>query len=342
MATDNTKKGDDITSVFQSKYDEFAQELLETFPEKERAIYSALALSDEEKYNGFRGIGGAVGNVTDNGKNPGTVLPGVDIEDGLWNSLSDNNKKTIWEYVRMLSVCCFLDSMFGTKDESGDGKNTKPEWVNDAMKEWSKRIEKIDFGTIFSKISNMFSSSSSPDSTSSAGDSAASGGGTGSAFPSSLPAGFPKLPEKLMKGQLAKFAAEIIALIKPEDLGLTPEVVKECEANPSRAFDILIQTISQKPEIIQNTVQRIGRGLQKKVQTGQIRPQEIAREAEELMKEFANMPEFVEVMSSFKTAFGFEDMDMARQVGREGAARLSVVKQRLRDKLDKKKQNKGR
>ena len=81
---------------------------------------------------------------------------------------------------------------------------------------------------------------------------------------------------------------------------------------------------------------RIGNRLQKKVQSGSINPSEIAREAEELMKEFAENSSFVDMMSGIKTAFGFEDMDTARAAGKEGSARLASVRERLRKKLEKK------
>jgi hypothetical protein len=70
--------------------------------------------------------------------------------------------------------------------------------------------------------------------------------------------------------------------------------------------------------------------------SGAIRPQEIAREAEELMKEFAGHSSFVEMMEGLKSAFGMEDMETARQAGRESSARMSIVRDRLRKKLDKK------
>ena len=97
---------------------------------------------------------------------------------------------------------------------------------------------------------------------------------------------------------------------------------------------------TKNPAMIQNTIKKIGKRLQQKIQSGAIRPQEIAKEAEELMKEFAGNTEFVDMMGSFKSAFGFEDMDMARAAGRDGSARLSLVKERLRKKLEAKKAGK--
>ena len=55
------------------------------------------------------------------------------------------------------------------------------------------------------------------------------------------------------------------------------------------------------------------------------------------MKEFSENEEFVELMSTFKSAFGFEDMGIARQAGKEQSARMAMVKERLRRKLDAKK-----
>jgi hypothetical protein len=137
---------------------------------------------------------------------------------------------------------------------------------------------------------------------------------------------------------MARLAQEIVKEIKPDDLGITPEMLKACEKDPSRAFNILISTFSDNPGIIQKTIARIGNRLQKMVQSGSIRPDDIAREAEELMKEFAENSSFVDMMQGIKSAFGMEDMDTARKAGREGSARLSTARDRLRKKLEKKKQ----
>ena len=148
--------------------------------------------------------------------------------------------------------------------------------------------------------------------------------------------GFPKIPEKFLKGHMAKLAQEIVKDITPEDLGISSEMVDECEKNPSRAFDILFKVFGNNPDILQKTVQKIGKRLQQKIMSGSIKPQEIAREAEELMKEFSDNSSFVDMMDGIKKAFGFEDMDVARKAGKEGSARLSIVKERLKKKVSEK------
>jgi hypothetical protein len=60
------------------------------------------------------------------------------------------------------------------------------------------------------------------------------------------------------------------------------------------------------------------------------------------MKEFSENGSFVEMMKSFKSMFGMHDMDTARKAGQEQSARVNIVRERLRKKMEaKKKQNGG-
>lgn len=297
-------------SVFQTKYDEFAKELLETFPELAAAIQASLALTPTERLTRFQ----AEIRVNPDPTAPiGTMLPGVALPDATWATLSPSNQKVIWEYVRLLSMCCFLEG-FGSPDET----HTKS-WMEDIMGQWKDKLGSLDIEGLMKKFSGMFNFGSGADVS----------GGSGFSMP--------KLPEKFLKGQLAKLAEEIVKDIKPEDLGFTPEMMAECEKSPSKSFDILLQVFTKNPAIIQSTIKKIGKRLQQKIQSGAIRPNEIAKEAEELMKEFAGNADMVGMMDSFKTAFGFEDMDIARAAGKEGSARLNIVKERLRKKMEEKK-----
>jgi hypothetical protein len=207
-------------------------------------------------------------------------------------------------------MCCFLEG-FGSPDET----HTKS-WMEDIMGSWKDKLGSLDMEGLFKKFSGVFGQTDTS-------------GGSGFSMP--------KLPEKFLKGQLAKLAEEIVRDIKPEDLGFTPEMMAECEKSPSKSFDILLQVFTKNPAIIQSTIKKIGKRLQQKIQSGAIRPNEIAKEAEELMKEFAGNADMVGMMDSFKSAFGFEDMDIARAAGKEGSARLNIVKERLRKKMEEKK-----
>lgn len=316
-------------SVFQTKYDEFARELLETFPELAPHLAAAVALSAEERVRRFQAEV-KIAHISDKAVNPTTLLPGVTLPDATWASLSVSNQGVLWEYLRLLSMCCFLEGGFGAAAGGADAGSEEAEaaqrgFFEEVMKEWKTKLETVDFEGLMGKFGKLFPMFGGGD-----GDTTDASGGKG---------GFkmPKLPEKLLKGHLAKLAEEIVKDIKPEDLGLSPEMMAECETNPAKAFELLVQTFTRNPTLIQSTIQKIGKRLQHKIQTGAIKPQEIAREAEELMKEFSENEEFVELMSSFKSAFGFEDMGLARQAGKEQSARMAMVKERLRKKLDAKK-----
>jgi hypothetical protein len=320
-------------SVFQIKYNEFVEDLLGALPEYISYINIAKALSEEERIVRFKKEVNITGNESGKifTKNPGTVLPGVILTDLVWSSLSENTQKAIWEHLRILSICLFMESGF----TNGKDDEVKPEWLDDAMNEMKDKLKNVDFEGMLKKFMTFFKPTE--------GDNTNTDDNTGvSGEPSKGASSFfnkmPKLPEKFLKGQLAKLAEELVKDIKPEDLGMSPELIEECEKSPSRAFDILLNVFSNNPDVIQHTIQKIGKRLQQKIISGAIRPQEIAREAEELMKEFVGNSSFVEMMSNLKSAFGFEDMDLARSAGREGSARLSLARDRLRKKLEKRKQ----
>jgi hypothetical protein len=331
MATE--AKATEEKSVFSTKYSEFVEDLLGTLPEYTSQIQLAKALDDKTRLIRFQEEV-RVGNTftSDDGgeaeftKNPKIVLPGVEISDEVWVSLSDNSRKAIWEYVRILSICCFMEAGF-----SEDSK--PPAWMDDAMNDMKKKLEGVDFQNIIKKFMTFFKSTQGfAGAAEGASEGASEAKGLPAGFEKMFEGGFPKIPEKFLKGHMAKLAQEIVKDITPEELGISPEMMAECEKTPSRAFDILFQVFTNNPTIIQKTVQRIGKRLQQKIASGTIRPQEIAREAEELMKEFASNPSFVEMMEGIKSAFGFEDMGLARAAGRESSARLAMVKERLRKK----------
>jgi hypothetical protein len=95
----------------------------------------------------------------------------------------------------------------------------------------------------------------------------------------------------------------------------------------------------RNPEKLQGAMKRIMKRLQDKFQRGEFKPQELAAEAEEMMKEFSENPAFVEMMNSMRKAFSFEgDMDGARAAGQEKSARLNVAQERMRKELARRKE----
>lgn len=298
-ATATANANETLETIFFTKYGEFCEELKGTLPEATAQIAAANALTNEEKKNRFsKEVAPNAGNSKRKpNKNPGIVLPGVAIPDELWYELSENTKKAINEYIAVLS----FSSMIGTE---GFGK----QWAEEAMKGMKEKINSADFKSISDRLMGMFTS------------------GT-----------FTSIPERLMKGQIAKLAEELVREFRPEDFGLDPAELASSGNDPSKAFELLSQIYTQKPELLQNAMKRIAKRLQEKVQRGELRPQELAAEAEELIKEFTENPAMRDLMESFRGMFGFEDEETSRAAGRDGESRMAIARSRLRKKLDAKK-----
>ena len=77
-----------LQSVFQSKYEEFANELLLTFPELAIEINAAKAIGSEDRLSRF--ISDIVPHTPPNrdpAVRPAALLPGVILTDALWDCL---------------------------------------------------------------------------------------------------------------------------------------------------------------------------------------------------------------------------------------------------------------
>jgi hypothetical protein len=321
-------------SVFNDKYNEFVDDLMGALPEYTDSILVSKALDKETRLKRFQEeVKDCINSNTE--LNPGMVLPDVCISDAVWNTLSDVTKNAIWEHMKILSICCFMETGF-------NGNQQTPEWMNEAMEDMQDKLKNVDFQSIISKFMKFFSGSSASASASSASSASASSAKEDS---SASFGGIPNLPPKFMNSQLAKLAQEIIKDITPEDLGVSPEIIEECEKDPSRSFAILLSVFTNNPDIIKKTIAKIGNRLQKKIQSGAIRPQEIAKEAEELMKEFSGNSSFVDMMQGMKDAFGMDGMDMdfgKKPQQHDSNSRLNMARERLRKKLDKKKQGQSK
>jgi hypothetical protein len=293
--------------IFQKKYNEFVTDLKATIPEMDAIIDKAYKLSSTDRMSQFTEfVLPACDPSRDSAQTPGFVLPGVKLSQDLWSSLSNNSQNAIQEYLRILSFCCMYEN-----SKSEDGKMPKMnEWTETFLNSWKEKLGDMDFDSLSKKIAEMIS-------------------GMG-------PSAFPKMPERLLKGHLAKLAEELIREFKPEDFGLTAEELEACDSHPARAFELLTEVYTKKPELLQKAIERIAHRLQEKIKRGELRPEQIAAEAEELMKEFTENSSFTELMKNFKGIFSMQDPEVARRAGRPEEARMNIVKERLRKKLEAK------
>jgi len=296
-----------MEGVFTTKYMEFAKQLEGTFPELAESIRVAVSLTELERMSRFKkDVLPACSPSRDTKKCPGVVLPGVEITGTMWDTTSSKTKKAIHEFLRILSFSFLIQR--GTDDDVA-GSSFTAEWAKKMMEDMKEKMGGMDFGKMSEKIAELF------------------GNNMG---------GIPHLPEKFLKGQIARLAEEIVKDIKVEDFGLDPAEFEACGSDPSKAFQLMMEIFTKNPHKLQETMMKLTKRLQQKIQTGAIRPKELVAEAEELMKTFSDNPTFVSMMESFRQGFGFDDDDLAAATG-QPSTRLSAVQQRLRKKLEARK-----
>ena len=305
MAAPDSSETVSLSATFQKKYTEFLADLRGTFPELESALVAAEAIPVADRMRAY--MEGVLKKHAQNAAAlpaPGPVLPGVSLDGPLWGAVTEGTKKAVYEYLSILDLCVIYE--FGMEEGNEEFGFTK-DWAEKVLRDWRTRLERIDFDSIAEKFMGLF------------------GGKSGA---------LPPLPEKFLKGKLAKLAEDMVREFKPEDFGLRPEDIAAVEKDPARAFEILMSASATNPNMIQKAMARVGKKLQEKVVSGQLKPQELVAEAEELMKEFQSHPAFVEMMETFRSAFSFEDPDLAREAGRDGEGRLALARSRLRKKLE--------
>ena len=317
------------------KYDEFVRDLLGACPELAPQINAASALSPEQRRDGFRTqVLPFCSPTRHSDVVPTFVLPGVKLTEDIWETLSRKSKLAIQEYLTILSFTFLMDAGSSADLSGGDWSSA---WAEKMAEDMKSKMEGFDFASLSEKIAELFGAGFGAKAAGAAGGAAGAGmggiGGIGGM------GGIPQIPEKFMKGQIAKLAEEIVKEIKIEDFGLSPAEMQEASADPNKALQMILDVLRRNPTYFQNTVKSVGKKLQKKIQSGAIRPRELVAEAEELMQTFTDNPQFVALMESFRKTFGFADNpEAARAAGNEPNPRLDLVRERLRKKLQKKKE----
>ena len=296
-----------LDTIFHTKYDEFAASLSDVFPELSDQINSAKSMSKDDRLAHYKAcILNLAGSVTrDPTVCPGMVLPGVTITEGLWLTATEGTKNAINQFLSLMTFTFVMKD--GPKDgpDFDFGGESFKTWADTFMNQFRGKMDRADFDSFTKKMADLF-------------------GANGDRLP--------PFPEKFRKGKLVKLAEEIVKELKPEEFGLDPDVMKQCEEDPSKAFEVIMNSMMAHPEKMQGAMKRIIKRLQEKFQRGEFKPQDLAAEAEEMMKEFSENPAFVEMMESMKNTFGFQDMDMAKAAGQEPSARMALVRERLRRK----------
>ena len=295
---------------FETIYSQFVNELKNTFPEFSSELEKNSTLSLDEKRANFSEVWKL--HTNDVAKQNSAIfdekgieiIPGIVLTKKLWLELSANTQNAIWKYLSSLLLLVVSESTDGW-DLSGFQHD-----LEEMMKKLKEGGESFgDMKNIFEKISNMASSFGFKDFEDLSG----------------MKDKF-KIPERIFKGHIAKIAEELVKEFKPEDFGISPEMLEN--ADSAKVFEILNDIFTKKPEMLATAAQKIGKKIQAKFQRGEINRDEIIAEAEELMKEFSENEMFSSLFGSLSEMMKSSE----KSSGNEGSARRREVQERLRKK----------
>ncbi len=317
--------------TFEGTYVQFVDDLKGTFPEFSAALTHAASLPDSKErfVNIWKShtshIAACNASVFDGAGIE--LIPGFVMKRALWNELSESTHGVIWKY---LSSLLLLAAATSTKEEASglwdlSGFNADMETMMRMLSEaGAGGAEGGDGGMgesmkdIFSKLSSMASMFGGL------------GGLGGIAEDLSGAASKFKIPERLFKGHIARIAEELVKEFKPEDFGISPDMLESDD--PARVFNYLQEVFTKKPELMMSAAQKIAKKIQAKFQRGEIKREDIIREAEELMKEFSENTAFSELFGSLGEMLKGSE----KESGNEGSARRREVQERLRRKAAEK------
>jgi len=143
----------------------------------------------------------------------------------------------------------------------------------------------------------------------------------------------PPLPEKLFKGQIARIAEELAREFKPEDFGLSPDMLQSNDT--ASVFQYLQEIFTQNPEMLMKGAKKIATRIQEKLQKGQVRREDLIAEAEELMEDFKSNPMFSQIFEQLSSSLrGMKGAGGGQQDST--STRRKEVQERLKKKLEEK------
>jgi len=300
------------TPTFDSTYAQFLTELKLTFPEYATAL--TLAESIPGAVDRFTEIWRPL--VSDVAAKSSAIfdkgvelVPGFVMTTALWNELSTNTHDAIWKFISTLLLLAAQKPDNGFFDISGFSADM--EKMMEMLKGVGMDGGETGFSDLFEKLGKMAETFGFKD------------------MSGAMPGNF-KIPERMFKGHIARIAQELVAELKPEDLGISPELLKTDD--PKAVFTFLQELFTSKPEMLMTIAQKIANKLKGKFQRGEIKREEIIAEAEELMKEFSENDAFSEMFKGLREAM----IGTEKQTGNEGSTRRREVQERLRKKTAEK------
>jgi len=249
------------------------------------------------------------------------IAPGVVMTKSLWKDAGKSTQKAIWEFLSSL----ILLSSYEIKHSTAEAP--------DFSSFFDLSGADIDLQKMFKDLGSTFSNQS-----------------FGSFFDgikeaaenmkekfAGISGEMPPIPEKLFKGHIAKIAEELAREFKPEDFGLSPDMLNGGDS--AAIFEYLQEIFTKNPEMLMKGAKKIASRIQDKLKRGEVKREDLVKEAEELMGEFQNNPMFKQIFEQLGTQLrgggGGPEPGEA-----ENNERRRVVQERLRKKMAERKNKK--
>jgi hypothetical protein len=305
---------------FIKVYSQFMCEMGLSFPELEKACDIAINLRWKEFSAAVKPILHQIATrdasvFTNEGVQ---IAPNVVMTKKLWNDAGKDTQKAIWDFLSSLVL-------LATYEEKHSAKNTVEE--PDFTKFFDISGADVDLKNMFEKLGKQFSNKSF----SAFFDGIKEAAENMKDKFADISGGMPKIPERLFKGHIAKIAEDLAKEFKPEDFGLSPDVL---ESNDTGAtFEYLQQIFTKNPDLLMRGAKKIAQRIQEKLQKGQVRREDLVAEAEELMKEFQNNTMFSQIFEQLSSQLKNMGGDTGQNTQSE---RLRATKERLRKKAEAK------
>jgi len=313
-------------ATFKQVYLQYLSEMGLTFPELERATEKALKKTTFVDF--YKSVLPNLGKIaardasifTDAGVE---IAPGVIMSKKLWKEGGKSTQSAIWEFLSSLVLLATYEMKHS---------NQMPSESNDFTNMFDLSGADVDLKKMFETLGSQFSNQSFSSFFDGIKEAAENMKGS-----FGISGEMPPIPEKMFKGHIAKIAEELASEFKPEDFGLSPELLSSTD--PTAVFDYLQQVFTKNPEMLMRGAKKIASRIQDKMKRGEVKREDLVREAEELMGEFKNNPMFTQI---------FEQLGaQLRNPGGAGGGdstnseRRREVQERLKKKLAEKLAAKG-
>lgn len=323
------------TPTFKSVYKQFLGEMGLTFPELESKCDKALKTDYKTFSKSVAPILHQIASrdasiFTDTGVQ---IAPNVVLTKKLWKEGGKDTQKAIWDFLSTLVLLASFEEKNAPKNKVDDAAAAADDM--DFSKFFDVSGADVDLKKMFAGLGDQFSNQSFSSFFEGIKEAADNFKDKFADVSGGMP--LPKIPEKLFKGHIAKIAADLANEFKPEDFGLSPDIIDSKDTGA--IFEYLQQIFTKNPELLMKGAKKIAQRIQDKLKKGEVRREDLINEAQELMKEFENNTMFKDIFEQL----GSQLKGMGGDAGpNSDSERRRAVQERLRKKMEEKKKKSGK